>query len=77
MARARESYWIAFFRARQQSCLEGILSAADAFENLGDSAALERTIRAAEVLVTRTGEAGKIERLRRFIETVTGRSEGV
>lgn len=75
MARARETYWIAFFRARQQSCLDGVLSAAAAFESLGDSAAFERSIRAAEVLVTRTGEAAKVERLRRFIDTVTGRPE--
>ena len=75
VTRARETYWIAFFRARQQSCLDGVLSAAAAFESLGDSAAFERSIRTAEVLVTRTGEAAKIERLRRFIETVTGRPE--
>jgi len=75
MARARETYWIAFFRARQQSCLDGVLSAAAAFESLGDSAAFERSVRAAEVLVTRTGETAKVERLRRFIETVTGRPE--
>jgi len=76
VTRARETYWIAFFRARQQSCLDGVLSAAAAFESLGDSAAFERSIRAAEVLVTRTGETAKIERLRRFNETVTGRAEG-
>jgi len=28
VARARETYWIAFFRARQQSSLDGVLSAA-------------------------------------------------
>jgi hypothetical protein len=77
MARARETYWIAFFRARQQSCLDGVLSAAAAFESLGDSAAFERSIRAAEVLVTRTSEAAKIERLRQFIEAVTARPETV
>src|SRR6185436_12295312 len=36
VARARETYWIAFFRARQQHSLTGILHAAEAFSALGD-----------------------------------------
>ncbi len=38
-ARARETYWIAFFRARQQRSLNGVLHAAEAFGVLGDSVA--------------------------------------
>jgi len=48
VARARETYWIAFFRARQQSSLDGVLSAAAAFKSLGDCAAFEQSLRVAD-----------------------------
>jgi hypothetical protein len=65
---ARETYWIALFRARQQRSLDGVLSAAAAFEQLGDHVALERSVRVAEVLATQTGEVADAERLRVFME---------
>jgi len=68
VARARETYWIAFFRARQQRSLDGVLSAAVAFDSLGDGAAFEQSMRVAEVLATRTGEAAAVDRVRVFIE---------
>ena len=68
VARARETYWIAFFRARQQRSLDGVLSAAAAFDSLGDCAAFERSMRVAEVLATRVGEAAAMDRVRLFIE---------
>src|SRR5207245_845911 len=36
-ARARETYWLALFRARQQGSLNGVLDAAEAFGALGAS----------------------------------------
>ena len=68
VARARETYWIAFFRARQQRSLDGVLSAAAAFDSLGDCAAVERSMRVAEVLATQAGEAAGMDRVRLFIE---------
>jgi hypothetical protein len=67
ITRARETCWIAFFRARQQRSLDGVLSAAATFENLGDFAAYERSMRVAEMLATRTGEATAVDRLRLFM----------
>jgi len=68
VARARETYWIAFFRARQQSSLDGVLSAAAAFKSLGDCAAFEQSLRVAEALATRTGEVGEVDRVRFCME---------
>ena len=68
VARARETSWIAFFRARQQRSLEGVLSAAAVFQNVGDHAAFEHSMRVAEMLATRTGQAAGQDRLRDFME---------
>jgi hypothetical protein len=65
--RARETYWIALFRARQQRSVDGVLSAAVGFESLGDCAAFERSMRVAEVLAMRSGEATAVDRLRLFM----------
>src|SRR5207253_10038477 len=49
-ARARETYWIAFFRARQQRSLNGVLHAAEAFGRPGDRSTVEQCMRVAEGL---------------------------
>jgi hypothetical protein len=51
VTRARETCWIALFRARQQRSRDGVLSAAATFESLGDFTAFERSMRVAEALV--------------------------
>jgi hypothetical protein len=56
VTRARETYWIALFRARQQRSLDGVLSAAAAFESLGDFSASHQSMRIAEVLATRRAQ---------------------
>ena len=63
-ARARETYWIAFFRARQQRSLNGVLHAAEAFGLLGDYATVEQCMRVAEGLAARTGDAEELNRVR-------------
>ena len=63
-ARARETYWIAFFRARQQRSLNGVLHAAEAFSLLGDYSTVEQCMRVAEGLATRTGDTEELERVR-------------
>ena len=68
VARARETCWIALFRARQQRSLDGALSAAAVFDILGDRAAFEQSMRVVEALANRTGDADGADRVRLFIE---------
>jgi len=63
-ARARETYWIAFFRARQQRSLNGVLHAAEAFGMLGDRSTVEQCMRVAEGLASLAGDSTEVERLR-------------
>lgn len=63
-ARARETYWTALFRARQQGSLNGVLDAAEAFGALGDRPMVEQCIRVAENLATLNGDARGGERIR-------------
>lgn len=63
-ARARETYWIAFFRARQQRSLNGVLHAAEAFGTLGDHAIVEQCMRVAEGLAASVGDAEALDRVR-------------
>lgn len=62
-ARARETFWIAFFRARQQRSLNGVLHAAEAFGMLGDRSTVEQCLRVAEGLAARAGDAGEMDRV--------------
>ena len=63
-ARARETYWIAFFRARQQRSLNGVLHAAEAFSLLGDRSTVKQCMRVAEGLAARTGDDEEVNRVR-------------
>ncbi len=63
-ARARETYWIAFFRARQQRSLNGVLHAAEAFGLLGDYSTVEQCMRVAEGLAASTGDTEQLDRVR-------------
>jgi hypothetical protein len=63
-ARARETYWIAFFRARQQRSLNGVLHAAEAFGMLGDRTTVEQCMKVAEGLAARAGDAEELDRVR-------------
>src|SRR5262249_3193013 len=65
-ARARETYWIAFFRARQQRSLNGVLHAAEAFAMLGDRSTVEQCMRVAEGLAARAGDAEELDRVRQI-----------
>ncbi len=63
-ARARETYWIAVFRARQQRSLNGVLHAAEAFGMLGDRSTVEQCMRVAEGLASRAGDSDELDRVR-------------
>ena len=59
-ARARETYWIALFRAHRDGSLAGVLETAEGFGVLGDRNMVEQCIRIAEGLATRAGhESGR------------------
>lgn len=62
--RARETYWLALFRARRQGSLEGVLQSAEAFGALGDRAMVEQCIRVAERLAALNGDGHAPARVR-------------
>jgi hypothetical protein len=63
-ATARQAYLTAFFRARQQGALDGVLRTAEAFSALGDHEVAERCLRAAQALAAQRGDpAGEAGRL--------------
>ena len=63
-ALARETYWIAFFRARQQRSFTGVLRTAEAFAVLGDGDSAKRCVRFAETLGSSASAAAEIDRVR-------------
>ena len=81
-ARARETYWMALFRAHREGSLAGVLEAAEGFGVLGDRNMVEQCIRIAEGLATRAGhESGRAydvrsvaaDLLRRYFEAPMAR----
>jgi len=73
-ARARETYWLALFRARQQGSLNGVLDAAEAFGALGDGAMVEQCLRVAEGLAALHSDKGAADRVRALAATIAERS---
>lgn len=65
-ARARQAYLTAFFRARHQESLSGVLHSAEAFAALGDREVVEQCIAVAEQLATQSGDARARELTRAF-----------
>jgi hypothetical protein len=63
-ARARETYWTALFRARQQGSLNGVLETAEAFGALGDRQMVEQCLRVAEGLAALNADAAAAGRIR-------------
>jgi len=72
-ARARETYWTALFRARQQGSLNGVLDAAVAFGAIGDRSMVEQCIRVAESLAASNGDADARTRVRDLAERLAER----
>ncbi len=81
-ARARETYWIALFRAHREGSLAGVLETAEGFGVLGDRNMVEQCIRIAEGLASRAGhESGRAhdvrsvaaDLLRRYFDTASAR----
>ena len=72
-ARARETYWTALFRARQQGSLNSVLDAAEAFGVLGDRAMVEQCVRVAESLAPLNGDADAADRIRALAASLAER----
>lgn len=72
-ARARETYWTALFRARQQGSLNGVLDAAEAFGALGDRTMVKQCIQVAESLAALQGDAGGADRIRELAASLADR----
>jgi hypothetical protein len=67
-ALARETYWIAFFRARQRRSFTGALLTAEAFATLGDRDAAERCLGVAAQLASGDGDLVEVDRVRIIVD---------
>src|SRR5262245_34322281 len=71
----RETYWIAFYRARQQRSLNGVLATAEAFAMLGDHDSAERCSRVSKALESSAGDTSAADHVRLHAHGV-GRLQG-
>lgn len=76
-AKVRELYLAAFFRARDQRSLDGVLRAAEAFAALGDQQVAEQAIHVAQRLAAQAQDAQVRERVRAAAERLADRSFGM
>jgi hypothetical protein len=70
---ARETYWTAMFRAHRQGSLEGVLTAARAFGDLGDHEMVVQSLHVAEGLAALGGHADDVARVRTQAARLLGR----
>src|SRR5437867_9075373 len=73
-ARARETYWLALFRARQQGSLNGVLDAAEAFGAPGDGAMVRQCLSGAQGLAALHSDKDSADRVRALAATIAERS---
>ena len=66
--KARRVYLSAFFRARREGSMEGVLRAAQAFAALGDMDVVRQCLRTAERLATRASDHQALARIRELQE---------
>jgi hypothetical protein len=76
-AKARQAYLAAFFRARTQNSLEGVLRATEGFAALGDREVAAQCLKTVEQLAARNGDPDSRERLSALTELVAGRVAGL
>jgi hypothetical protein len=68
VAKARQAYLTALFRARSEGSLAGVLITADRFAELGDREVVEQCIRVAKKVAAQSRDPYAAEHLRAFIE---------
>jgi len=77
VAKARQAYLAALFRARNAGSLAGVLITADRFAELGDREVVEQCIRVARQVVKSSRDPYAQEHLRAFTERWAASAEGL
>jgi hypothetical protein len=75
-AKARQIYLAALYRARAVGSIDGVLSAAQAFESLGDGEVVQACLRIADDLATRRDDPVARARVRAFSERMVASEPG-
>ena len=76
-ARARETYWLALFRAHREGSLTGVLRTAEGFGGLGDRNMVEQCIRIAESRAARDSSGqGRADHVRALADDLLRRYFG-
>jgi hypothetical protein len=68
VARARDAYLIALFRARHAGSVDGVLRTAEAFGRLGDRAVADQCLRIARAVAERTSDPTAVARVDAFVQ---------
>jgi hypothetical protein len=68
VAKARQAYLVALFRARQEGSVDGVLRVADAFAELGDDAVVQQCLAIARATAAQAHDARATDRVRAFAE---------
>jgi hypothetical protein len=77
VAKARQAYLTALFRARSEGSLAGVLITADRFAELGDREVVEQCIRVAKKVAAQSRDPYAAEHLRAFIERWAASAQGI
>ena len=72
-AKARHAYLTAFFRARAEQSVDGVLRTTEAFSDLGDRAVAEQCLKTAEALAAKSKSHGARDRVAAFAERLDAR----
>ncbi|HXL45775.1 MAG TPA: hypothetical protein VN977_04140 [Candidatus Binatia bacterium] len=76
VAKARQAYLTALFRARREASLEGVLRAAERFAELGDREVVEQCIRVARQVAAQSRDPQAKEYVRTFTERWAADAQG-
>jgi len=76
VAKARQAYLTALFRARGEASLEGVLRAAERFAELGDREVVEQCIRVARQVAAQSRDPQAKEYVRAFTERWAADAQG-
>ena len=77
VAKARQTYLTALFRARSEGSLAGVLITADRFAELGDREVVEQCIRVAQTVAAQSRDPYAKEHLRAFTERWAASAQGI
>jgi hypothetical protein len=72
-AKARQAYLTAFFRARGEQSMDGVLRAMEAFSDLGDRAVAVQCLKTAEALASKSKTPGARDRVAGYAERYEAR----